>query len=73
VTGRALNAKGDRVSRLSVGSLVRRGWTVIVTVFVVAIVAFSIYRLHRIFGSNNAVTRPSADALETPATTRRAS
>ncbi len=52
------------MSSLSVGSLVRRRWTVIVTVLVVAIVAFSVYRLHGIFGSNNAVTRPSADALE---------
>jgi len=52
------------VSRWSVGSFVRRRWTVIVTVIVVAIVAFTVYRLHGIFGSDNAVTRPSADALE---------
>jgi hypothetical protein len=61
---RAPNAKGDPVSRWSVGSFVRRRWTVIVTVIVVAIVAFTVYRLHGIFGSHNAVTRPSADALE---------
>jgi len=52
------------VSSLSVGSFVRRHWTVVVTVIVVAIVAFTVYRLHGTFGSNNAVTRPSADALE---------
>jgi hypothetical protein len=52
------------VSSFSVGSLVRRRWTVIVAVVVVAIVSFSVYRLHGIFGSNNVVSRPSADALE---------
>ena len=36
----------------------------IVTVVVVAIVAFSVYRLHGIFGSTNTVSRPSADTLE---------
>ncbi len=63
-TSRGLNGKGDPVSSVSVGSFVRRRWTVIVTVVVVAIVSFSVYRLHGIFGSDNAVTRPSADALE---------
>lgn len=61
---RAPNAKGDPVSSWSVGSFVKRRWTSIVTVIVVAIVAFCVYRLHGIFGSNNAVTRPSADTLE---------
>ncbi|HYO03218.1 MAG TPA: MmpS family transport accessory protein [Mycobacterium sp.] len=37
---------------------------VIVAVIVVAMVAFSVYRLQGIFGSNNAVSRPSADSLE---------
>lgn len=37
---------------------------IIVTVLVVAIVSFAVYRLHGIFGSDNAVSRPSADALE---------
>ena len=36
----------------------------IVAVFVVAIVAFTVDRLHGIFGSNYAVSRPSADSLE---------
>ncbi len=48
----------------SVSSLVRRRWTVIVAVIVVAVVAFTVYRLHGIFGSNNEVSRPSADSLE---------
>lgn len=36
----------------------------IVAVLVVAIVAFTVNRLHDIFGSNNVVSRPSADSLE---------
>ncbi|MDV3128902.1 MmpS family protein [Mycobacterium sp. 21AC1] len=31
---------------------------------VVAVVSFTVYRLHGIFGSDNTVSRPSADALE---------
>lgn len=56
--------KGSRVNKFSVGSLLRRQWTVVVAVIVVAIVAFSVYRLQGIFGSNNVVSRPSADSLE---------
>lgn len=52
------------MSKFSVGSLVRRRWTVIVAVLVVAAVAFSVYRLHGIYGSTNTVSRPAADALE---------
>ena len=52
------------MQKFSVGNLVRRRWTVIVTVLVVAVVAFSVDRLHGIFGSNNTVSRPSADSLE---------
>lgn len=37
---------------------------VIVAAFVVAVVAFSVDRLHGIFGSDNEVSRPSADSLE---------
>jgi hypothetical protein len=51
------------VKRISIGSLIRRRWTVIVTVIVVAVTGFSVYRLHGIFGSNNVVSRPSADSL----------
>jgi hypothetical protein len=52
------------VARSSVGSLLRRQWTIIVAVVVVALVVFSVYRLHGIFGSTNEVTRPAADSLE---------
>jgi hypothetical protein len=48
----------------SVGGLLKRQWTVVVAVVVVAVVAFGVYRLHGIFGSNNAVSRPAADALQ---------
>ena len=47
------------MKRISIGSLIRRRWTVIV----VAVTGFSVYRLHGIFGSNNVVSRPSADSL----------
>ena len=52
------------MKRVSVGSLVRRRWAVIVAVIVVAVTGFSVYRLHGIFGSNNTVSRPSAESLE---------
>ena len=48
----------------SVGNLLKKQWTVIVAVVVIALVVFSIYRLHGIFGSNDQVSRPAADALE---------
>jgi hypothetical protein len=37
---------------------------VLVFVAVVAITGFAVYRLHGIFGSHNAVSRPSADSPE---------
>jgi hypothetical protein len=52
------------VSGFSVVGLMRRRWTIVVAVVVVALVAFTVYRLHGIFGSDNAVSRPAADALE---------
>ena len=52
--------------RISIGSVVRRRWAVIVAVVVVAIVSFTVYRLHGMFGSNNVISRPSADSLENP-------
>jgi hypothetical protein len=44
--------------------VLKRQWTVILAVLVLAVTGFCVYRLHGIFGSNNAVTRPAADALE---------
>ncbi|MGZ4510285.1 MAG: MmpS family transport accessory protein [Mycobacterium sp.] len=38
---------------ISVASLVKRGWMVLVAVLVVALAGFGIYRLHGIFGSHN--------------------
>jgi hypothetical protein len=37
---------------------------VLVAVLVVAITSFAVYRLNGIFGTNNTVSRPSADSLE---------
>jgi hypothetical protein len=47
-----------------VSQVLKRQWTVVVAVLVVALTGFCVYRLHGVFGSNNAVTRPAADALE---------
>jgi hypothetical protein len=52
------------VKRISIGGLVRRRWMVLVAVLVVAVTAFAVYRLNGIFGTNNTVSRPSADSLE---------
>lgn len=57
-------SKGVVVSKLSIGRVLRRQWTVVVAVVVVALVVFSVTRLHGIFGSDNQVSRPAADALE---------
>jgi hypothetical protein len=48
----------------SVGRIVGRYWTVVVAVLVVAVVAFTVDRLHGIFGSNNTVSRPNSSGLE---------
>jgi Mycobacterium membrane protein len=52
------------VKRISIGGFVRRRWMVLVAVLVVAVTAFAVYRLNGIFGTNNTVSRPSADSLE---------
>ncbi len=44
--------------------VLKRQWPLLVAVLVVAVTGFGVYRLHGIFGSNNAVTWPAADALE---------
>ena len=38
---------------ISVASVVKRGWMVLVAIFVVTLAGFGIYRLHGIFGSHN--------------------
>jgi hypothetical protein len=57
-------SKGVRVKRFSIGSLIRRRWTVVVTVIVVAAAGFGVYRMHGIFGSNDVVSWPRADSIE---------
>ncbi len=52
------------MKRFSVGRLLRKGWTLVVAVIVVALVSFTVYRLHGIFGSNNTVSRQSAEPME---------
>jgi hypothetical protein len=52
------------VQRFSIGRLLRRQWILIVAVFVVAVIAFSVDRLHGIFGSNDVVSRPPADVMD---------
>jgi Mycobacterium membrane protein len=53
-----------RLSKFSVSKLARRQWTWIVAILVVALVVFTVDRLHGIFGSNNEISRPGSDALE---------
>nr|WP_196773134.1 MmpS family transport accessory protein [Mycobacterium intracellulare] len=48
----------------SLAPLVRRGWMVIVSVLVVALAGFGIYRLHGIFGSHDTTTANSGLAAE---------
>ena len=48
----------------SVGRLLRRQWTIVVAVVVVALVTFSVLRLHGIFGSHDDTSRPAADSLQ---------
>jgi hypothetical protein len=52
------------VQGISVSSLVRRWWIVLVTVAVVAIAGFSVYRLHGIFGSHNSASAASGISNE---------
>jgi len=47
-----------------VSRLARRQWAVIVAIIVVALVAFTVQRLHGIFGSDNELSRPGSEALE---------
>ncbi|WP_442930534.1 MmpS family transport accessory protein [Mycobacterium sp. NBC_00419] len=49
---------------MSVSKLARRHWITIVAVLVVALVVFTVDRLHGIFGSNNEISRSGSEALE---------
>ncbi len=48
------------MNKISIGSLITRNWMVLVTVVVVAIAGFSVYRLRSIFGSEGARSTSSA-------------
>jgi hypothetical protein len=52
------------VKGISVGGLIRRWWIVLVTVAVVAVAGFSVYRLHGIFGSDNNASAASGISNE---------
>lgn len=45
-------------------ALAKRQWIAIVSIVVIALVAFTVNRLHGVFGSDNEVSRPGSDALE---------
>lgn len=47
-------------TRISIGSLLARRWTVLVAVVVIAVAGFSVYRLHGIFGSHHTVSAGGA-------------
>jgi Mycobacterium membrane protein len=49
---------------ISVTSLVRRGWMVLVAVAVVAVAGFGVYRLHGIFGSHHNTSAASGASNE---------
>lgn len=52
------------MSDFSLSRLARRQWIAIVAIVVVALVAFTVSRLHGIFGSDNEVSRSGSEALE---------
>jgi len=52
------------VKEFSIGRAIRRRWTVILTVLVVAVAGFGVDRLRGIFGSNDVVSWPRADSIE---------
>lgn len=52
------------MNKFSVSKFALRQWIVIVAIVVVALVGFTVNRLHGIFGSDNEISRPGSDALE---------
>ena len=44
--------------------VMKRHWTILVAILVIAVVVFSIDRLQGIFGSTDETSRPAADSLE---------
>jgi hypothetical protein len=56
---RPTSRRARLAKRISLGSVVRRDWMVLVAVIVVAGAGFAIYRLHGIFGSSSGPTANS--------------
>jgi Mycobacterium membrane protein len=52
------------VHRISIGSLVKRGWMLLVALAVVAVAGFTVYRLHGVFGSHNKTSTAGAVSNE---------
>jgi flagellar basal body-associated protein FliL len=52
------------VNGISITSLVRRGWLLLVAVAVVAVAGFGVYRLHGIFGSHHKTSAESGISNE---------
>lgn len=52
------------MKKFSVSKFALRQWIAIVAILVVALVGFTVSRLHGIFGSDNEISRPGSDALE---------
>ena len=46
------------MNRLSIGRRLMRGWVVVVALVVIAVAGLGVYRLHRIFGSDNDTSTP---------------
>jgi hypothetical protein len=52
------------VHRVSISSLVKRGWMLLVALAVVAVAGFAVYRLHGVFGSHHDTSTASAFSNE---------
>ncbi|MFZ0831862.1 MAG: MmpS family protein [Mycobacterium sp.] len=52
------------MKRISIGSVVKRGWMLLIALAVVGIAGFSVYRLHGIFGSHHKTSTGGALADE---------
>jgi Mycobacterium membrane protein len=50
----------------SISGFARRRWAAILAVLVVAVVGFTMYRLHGIFGSDNVVSRTHRACVSEP-------
>jgi len=51
--------KGSRLQRFSLGRRLSRRWLPVVTVVVIALAGFTVYRLHGVFASQDVTSTPS--------------